>query len=326
MWKVTNHSNTRTLFYYNKHVILNFWKFWIEIAAVRNIRTKIDRPNFLENYVAAKQSFDIRFIPLTLASSTSFRTLTVSIIKLGLRELKKEYAVYLRQNREVYRLNYNFAPQIHPEPLKKIFKDYFYEVCWGKKWIWRDVVGIPYDRSKFQENFKLENDMSICPYCDLTTIPSKRSAWVEHFLPKGKFPYVSSNPNNLIPTCTPCNVSGTGKGEGHKNPVKSPLQQQIGDTLEFRVVNDKIEITANADAGVENYLALLKTRERYRERNVQRSVFKTLIETYNLITDGNQAQELDQRFFDYIKVIGTEQGHYFVRKTLLEDIEIIKQL
>ena len=62
------------------------------------------------------------------------------------------------------------------------------------------------------------------------------------------------------------------------------------------------------------------------DKNVQRSLFKTLTTTYNLIIDGNQAQELDEKFIKYIKEIGKEQGHYFARKTLLLDIDLIKIL
>ena len=124
-------------------------------------------------------------------------------------------------------MNYNLTQVSHPEPLKSIFKTYFYERFWEISWIWTDILEHKFDRSIFQENFKIENKMSVCPYCDLTTIPSKRSAWVEHFLPKSKFPYVSNNPHNLIPTCTPCNVSGTGKGENCVNPVTSPYKRAV---------------------------------------------------------------------------------------------------
>lgn len=325
MWKVTNKSNERALFLYNRKVILVFWDFWRMMARKRKIGEKLLVANFLEDSLDTS-NIDKRFLSATINGKTSFRTLTIQIIGLGTSKLNKEFKLFFDQNRKVAKFDYNFDFVKHPNCLTQLFKNYFYDLFWGKTWIWNEIVGLPFDRSAFQEKFKIDNKLSICPYCDLTTIPSRRSAWIEHFLPKDNFPYVSNNPRNLIPCCTPCNVAGTGKGTGSRNPVTSPLKQQIGDELEFRLVEGRIQISEHANPEVESYLSLLKSRERYREANVQRSIFRTLKLTYELIIQVPEDEQQQKVFLSYIKDMGRETGHYFVRKTLLNDIGLINNL
>jgi len=323
MWLINNNSNRPFLSQYRNLVIENFWDFWIEMAAISRIRIKIDRPDFLENYINSHGSFDIRFLDLNKTGQPDFRSLTVAIIKFGLSVLKKQRKIFNDQNDSVSLLDYNFNHQVHPRELTIMFKLYFYERGWEIPWIWIDVVGMTFDRTIFLENFSLDNKLSVCPYCDLATTPGERSAWIEHFMPKDRFPYLSCNPDNVMPSCNACNVAGTGKGTAYKNPVTNPFRQQIGDDLQFRLVGNLIEIENNANAEIENFLTLLKTRRRYRGKNVQRSVFSTLTSTYDLISRLSPANT-DIIFQDYIKDIGKEQGHYFARRTLVEDIVAIR--
>lgn len=329
MWKISNKANTPYLYYYNKLVIVKFFDFFLKVAAVRSVKTKILTPNFLELYLIANPGIlDERFLKVKKNKTTTIEPLLIKVILLGTKKIKAERDLYLKQNKDLYNGDYDLKLEAHPEPLTSLFKDYFYDVFWGKAWIWNDIVKMPFTRTKYKENFQTENKLTICAYCDTDTISSSRNGWIEHFLPKSKFPYVCCNPRNLIPSCTSCNVPGTGKGTDHLNPMITQFLAQIGDTTVFRFKANKLVIDVNTDPKVENFLKLLKLRKRYQEPGVHAAIINTFKSTYELILQSATVGAFDQKkFLQFIEKEGRYSGKYFVRKGILKQaVSVLKSV
>lgn len=321
MWSITNNLNHDFLNRY-ADLITNFFNLVIKLSELDSIEEKLEEKDFLEEKFDDDDLLDKRLLKINKSAKNQFKPLVKSIIKLGPTLLKEEFDKYKLQNEFISNLNYNILQSNHPEPLKKVFKDYFYDKFFGIDWIWTDLVGKSFNRKKYKTNFKEENKLYVCPYCDSDTISNTRNGWIEHFLPKGKFPYISCNSKNLIPSCTSCNVSGSGKGEDVKNPILTQHHLQIGDNIDFRYEKGKIIIEQHNNEAIENYIKLLKLRNRYNEVSVQSNVISTLKVNYNIFESLKKTNEFDKEiFFEFIHNIGRNRGYYFVQKNLLKFID-----
>jgi hypothetical protein len=324
MWFITNTRNTPILSKYNERVIRSFFELWIEISRRPTFREDINTPEFLNNQLTANLYLDPRLLSINRSGNDKILPLIKKIIRLGTTVLEREYAIYNDQNQSVNARNFNIVRLNHPQPLLKIFKDYFYDKFLAIPWIWSDIVGQEYNRASFHSNFKTENQLSVCPYCDIDTISEQRNSWVEHFLPKGKFPYISCNPNNLLPSCTSCNVSGSGKGENTRIPITTPYNHQIGDGIVMYLLNGEIEIDLHPELPHENFIQLLNLKERYKDPIVKNSIFSVLTDYYNLTLQAARRGDFDQNIFlKYIQSVGRKRGFYFAQKNLLGDIDDI---
>lgn len=323
MWNVTNEINKPILIRY-ENVIISFFELVIELSASATKNDDLEMENFLEEKFTEIENLDRRLLSLNKSRTDRIKPLIKQIIKLDTYILEAQFIIYKNQNIEILKNNYNIKPEIHPEPLIKIFKDYFYDKFFGINWIWTDLVGQKYTRGMFKTNFKEENKLYVCPYCDSDTISNERNAWIEHFLPKSKFPFISCNSYNLIPSCTSCNVSGSGKGEDVKNPIDNQYITQIGDYLNFEFNKGEITILKNDNESIENFLELLKLRKRYREKSVNNSILTVLKVNYNTFIGSKHMGEFEEDIFmDFIHDSGRINGYYFVQKNLLKYIDEI---
>ena len=323
MWLVSNNNNLQILQKYNL-IIISLFELLIELSTMPTIEEEMEVVDFLENKFANKENLDRRLLNVNISRTDKFKPLIKEIILLGTDTLSEEYEKFNLQNSEILKVNYNIIPLLHPIQLTKLFKDYFYSLFFGVDWIWRDLVGEVYTRKMFKENFKKENKLSVCSYCDIDTISNDRNAWIEHFLPKSIFPYLSCNPMNLIPSCTSCNVSGSGKGVMYKNPIANQYNMQIGEKIDFELVGQTIKINDNANVSVENYIELLNLRTRYSDELISQDVLTTLKISYNLFLNAKNIDEFDKNiFFDYLQDMGRINGFYFVQKGLLNSIDRI---
>ncbi|MCD8433563.1 hypothetical protein LNJ05_12400 [Tenacibaculum finnmarkense genomovar ulcerans] len=323
MWKVTNDRNKPYLLKY-KSIIVDFFELIIDISKDEDKIENLEKEGFLEEKFKGKKNLDSRLLNINKSSSNKIKPLIKDIIKLDSTLLEEQFDIYKKQNTEVDKNNYNITQVEHPIVLVKIFKDYFYDKFFGIKWIWSDLVGEEYTRGVFKTNFKDENKLYVCPYCDTDTISNERNAWIEHFLPKSKFPFLSCNPSNLLPSCTSCNVSGSGKGENIKNPILNQYNTQIGDSLEFIFEKGKIKIKTNDNESIENFVELLKLRKRYSEKTVNDSILSLLKINYNNAQKAKDIGEFDEDiFFDFIYDTGKINGYYFAQKNLLKYINEI---
>lgn len=323
MWKVTNEVNRPILTRY-EDMINSFFELIIELSKSPTKNDDLEVANFLETKFNENVNLDRRLLNLNKSATNRIKPLIKEIIKLDTDVLEAQFIIYKNQNIEILKNNYNILPEKHPESLTKIFKDYFYDKFFGISWIWTDIVGKEYTRGMFKTNFKDENKIYACPYCDSDTISNERNAWIEHFLPKSKFPFLSCSYSNLIPSCTSCNVSGSGKGEDVKNPILNQYNIQIGDALEFKFNKGEIEILKNDNDSIENFIELLKLRKRYSEKAVNNSILTVLKVNYSTLLGSKEIGEFDEDvFLDFIHDTGRINGYYFVQKNLLKYINEI---
>lgn len=69
-----------------------------------------------------------------------------------------------------------------------------------------------YEEEFDKEEFVINRGLNVCPYCGATSIAvyykedgTAIKPPIDHFLPKGKYPFLAMNFYNLIPVCTTCN-------------------------------------------------------------------------------------------------------------------------
>jgi hypothetical protein len=325
MWFVTNKKNTPILVLYNNLVINSFFNLLIELSKRPTIEIDLESHNFLQREFDSKVNLNSKLLKINKSSTDKIITLVKEIIRLGTNILEYQYNVYIAQNRYVNNNKYDIVEVEHPESIRKLFKDYFYDEFWSKSWIWTDIVGIDFNRAKFHSQFKIENRLTVCPYCDLDTITEQRNGWVEHFLPKGKFPYIACNPNNLLPSCTSCNVSGSGKGQNTKIPITTPFNEKIGNKINFNLIAGEIIIELSNENTIENYIELLNLRDRYKNPIVTNSILSILKDSYDLAVGLNKNEDFDNDLYvQYLENIGRKRGFYFAQRSLLIDIEEIR--
>lgn len=86
-------------------------------------------------------------------------------------------------------------------------------------------------------DFIRKTQIRVCPYCGLTIIkPSNRTKHqIDHFFPKGKYPFLALSYYNLIPSCDKCNES---PNKGQNDPIE---QEAKGKTIQHPyILNDSI--------------------------------------------------------------------------------------
>lgn len=321
MWRISNNVNRPSLTRYSEIVDILF-RLLIKLSKEDDKIEKIKDVNYLVSHFNGNAPLDSKLLTVNLSATDKLQDLLIKIIKLDKSILENEYKIYKDQNEKVNGGNFNLTKHEHPEPLTKLFKDYFYEKFFGIEWIWEEYVGKKYSRGMFKSDFQDENKLFVCTYCDTDTISNVRNSWIEHFLPKSKFPYVCVNNNNLIPSCTACNVSGSGKGDEFKNPIVNQISMQIGDLIDFTFIGGEITIPTNPNHGVENFIELLKLRNRYKEKNVHSRILSSLKINYNIVLQLKANPDFDKNLFlDFIQNNGRNNGLYFVQKCILKDID-----
>ncbi len=90
--------------------------------------------------------------------------------------------------------------------LHNIFVDQIYD---------NKATPAPFDKQDFIRRTQLR----VCPYCGLTIIkPSNKTKHqIDHFFPKGKYPFLALSYYNLIPSCDKCNES---PNKGQNDPIE----------------------------------------------------------------------------------------------------------
>lgn len=99
----------------------------------------------------------------------------------------------------------------------------------------------PFDK----HDFISKTQIRVCPYCGLTIIkPSNRTKHqIDHFFPKGKYPFLGLSYYNLIPSCDKCNES---PNKGQKDPIEQKEKGKIIQhpySLEDSIVRFNLKLT-----------------------------------------------------------------------------------
>lgn len=120
-------------------------------------------------------------------------------------------------------------------------------------------------------SFVFESGIRVCPYCNrqyITPIYSRKNtnkpghflrADLDHFYPKGKYPYLSMSLYNLVPSCKFCNSSLKGIKEFDFNDV-NPYEDSFGDHFDFKylISEKRIKVDMINEARIKNYLSFFQ--------------------------------------------------------------------
>ena len=155
--------------------------------------TKLSNPDFLKEYLLWDINKQYGYIQ-KLAKLKSYPTEFI-FKKLSAKVYDKE----------------KIATKIQPiDHFNTIFYDIFVDQIYDK-------ISTPptFDKMGFIRRTKIR----VCPYCGLTIIePSDRTKHqIDHFFPKGKYPFLALSYYNLIPSCDKCNES---PNKGRKDPIE----------------------------------------------------------------------------------------------------------
>lgn len=278
MWHIKNSKNKEKLDIFMREVADKIFFMLLDISKQLERKTltinqgEIDKWKESIFYHKSNKKLMFDFIYKSTSNNISFEELFTTILcKYSNDKILHFYQTYREQNDKVKNLDYNIDLVECGIEFKLMFVDFYYNKFFTSNTIWSALTGETYDRKQFHNNFKSENhDLLICPYCDIDTTISKSNNYIEHFLPKSKFPFLSMNALNLVSSCAACNNGEEGKGVNVKNPIISPFNKQIGDYLKFSIdePNKKLELECLNIEGIENYIDLMRLKERYSEKRV----------------------------------------------------------
>lgn len=353
MWYVINKQNGQKLIKFKKKVIIplfeymvkyksqhrldNFVEFLEEISLETkrkligcdkklyryNLKSIMNRKHILDQRV---QNIEIlKYICKRTVKKVRFANCVDSLLaKYTKLELEKHMYVYYIQNKELKERKSFIEETEVPDEWSFIFKVFFYEKFFVMPQIWERIDGVLYTRDLFHDNFKEDNKIFVCPYCDSSDISDNGNLEVEHFWPESKYPFLSMNPLNLYSSCKACNRPATGKGTKTFNPITLPFYENIGDGVRFRpdVVQRKIHIKGNTLA-IDNYIRLINLENRYSKKSgygIVELLTSTIYETIKELENHGQVVS-DEEIEKYIslKIIPKVQPHYFVVSDILRD-------
>lgn len=295
MWKVKNSTNTQNLLKFESEIILPLFKMINDVVVEieqGKIILPLEKPDIwksTEHYLKASvvQKNLFSYIMQKTVSGVKLQDLFSSIVvTFDSTYVEQIYLLYRQQNKEILAGNYNI-PQIQVDDIfKSMFVIYYYNTFFADDYVWMTLAGEPYSRKAFHRNFKLENKLVVCPYCDIDTAITGSNNNVEHFLPKSKYPLIAMNPLNLLSSCYACNKADEGKGDRIPEvPIVSPYNEKIGDFAKFEVdfLSKKITLINLGGQEHHNYFKFLQLYSRYSDRIVfegvdheANSLFETL--------------------------------------------------
>lgn len=239
-------------------------------------------------------------------------------------ELEMHMYVYYMQNKALKKRK-SFIDELEvPDEWNRIFTVFFYEKFFAMSQIWERIDGCLYNRELFHDNFKDDNKIFVCPYCDSSDISDNGNLEVEHFWPRSKYPFLSMNPLNLYSSCKACNRPATGKGTKTFNPIILPFYQSIGDGVHFRpnVAERKIHIKGKTLA-IDNYINLINLENRYSQKSEYKIVELLTSTIYATIKElenhGQVVSDEDIEKYISLKITPKVQPHYFAVSDILRD-------
>ncbi|AMJ41011.1 hypothetical protein [Anaerotignum propionicum] len=308
MWKITNNYNMNILKNFDSCIIVPLFN---ELLHYKKINFK----NSIMEYLEQDDLYDIdnrknlkKLLRLKHDQTSLFIIIDKLLKDISFKRLQRVFFIYKYQNSLINRHIYN-VPLFHlPKQIKLIFTDYFYDEFFAKQTIWniinKSTKSKCFTRAQFHDNFKEENRIHVCPYCDIDTTYNIGNNQVEHFLPKSKYPLLSMNAYNLVSSCIACNSTFEGKSDNLLTPIIAPYTNQIGDLIKFSMEIKTQEIKLESDIKeVNNFITLLNLRKRYSNKNVYENVFIKGETLYSTILSnkalGNDMSE--EEIKDYIK-------------------------
>lgn len=281
MWKVTNNQNYVFLNSFKLKIIIKIFKIILELSGQRmNSCSKKDfwKNTFSFRILNKEHKELIDYIMNVQLNKVRFSEVIVDLLTNNNRNtIKRIIRIYIIQNKKIESQDYAIVQQNVPDEIKRIFIDFYYNKFFVDQNIWSRLNLSEYNRTAFHENFKNENNLSVCPYCDIDTVVTNSNNNIEHFFPKSKYPLICMNPYNLISSCIACNKAHEGKGDtAPTHPISTPYSEEIQDYIEFDMdfTDRKISLINKGSDRHRNYLKLLKLNNRYQTQSVFNSLDK----------------------------------------------------
>lgn len=144
------------------------------------------------------------------------------------KELKNQIEIFenlIKEDAECNKITINKIK----EELYYIFKKNF-ENLTGRIWI--------------HDYLKILN-VSVCPYCNrnyVNAVYNKQKPDLDHYFPKGEYPYLAVSIFNLIPCCSSCNRGKSNKYVSMKKQhIMYPFEESFGDEIRFITKLTKIQ-------------------------------------------------------------------------------------
>lgn len=325
MWYVINKTNGIKLKKFERKIIIPLFSQMIKYKSESKITSFME---YLETISDETEKAMLKYICKRTRKGIHFIDLVDSIlVNLSEQEIRKYYYLYLKQNEELKKRSSFIEEVTVPEEFKQIFVNFFYEHFFGMDGIWEKIDGTVYTREIFHENFKRDNKISVCPYCDIDTMVNAGNAQVEHFWPKSSYPFLAMSALNLISSCHSCNQPFEGKGVTTYNPITMPYYEQIGDKINFSydILHSKIQIKSKENH-ICKYIELLKLEKRYATSSVYNKVeacaesIYTSIQQYEYIHGVKMSEE---EIKDYVKNkpirIARQDNLYFATVDVFSD-------
>ncbi len=269
MWKVTNVSNAHVLAVFGERVISPLLRMLIQVKEQRV--SSIERTTLFHGLSTSDQELFRRLLKKQHGGQRFVGVVKRVLSRMDAAALEQLLENYIAQNNSVAMGDFELQVISVPEPVTTIFVDFFYGKFFNDEEMWQTLVGSAFSKRAFIDNFKQENPIDVCAYCDLDTVNALSNNVIEHFLPKKQFPLLSMCPYNMIPACTACNLGAQGKGSRVTGTVTSPLFAQVGDRVVFDFDSiSRVVLIGPADAQLEisGYLELLQLPRRYASQHV----------------------------------------------------------
>ena len=352
MWYVINKQNGKKLHLFEKNVITPFFEYMIKYKQKKetgNFDTfliKLQKQNNQKLLNIEKIKYKIHFleaikIRLELENKRidimiyiykrkheglTFSNQIEQLLKLDENQLKKQYYIYLYQKREIKKKT-TFIQQFNNEIREEwrvIFCQFYYKKFFNHKRIWEKIGCERLTRDDFHNNFRNDNDLYVCPYCDLVLNTDNGNLEIEHFWPSSKYPFLAMNSLNLYSVCKSCNSPQTGKGFKVINPITMPGYEEIGKKVKFEIdaVDKKINISSKNKKD-NNYIKLLQIQRRYSTEGVYKHINNKIEGIYQTLEDSKKKKILTNDENDIQKYIENinkpkETEYYFILSDILK--------
>ena len=294
MWKVTNKKNAQILSKLRNIIDLLFQ----EIIYYKSTENSINFHSYIKsknlNTATKKAIVYLLESNYICGEDLKFSNIIDSILSLDCTKIKEEYKNYTYQNNKLDNLDFDIKRYKNNRYFKPLFTKFLFGVFFNDNNFWECIDSkFNYSKQVFHQNFLEENNLSVCPYCDIDTIIDDSSKDVEHFLPKNSFPYLSMHENNLYSACKSCNCI-TNKGTKLPYlPFDVPYKTCIGEKSRFSIdkQSNTILLEDNKHLSIENYYKLINLRKRYGQKSVYNAIVRRGEMLYDTISRINNKDD-----------------------------------
>lgn len=218
------------------------------------------------------------------------------LYKYNKRNMVLYYRLFSKQNLMINNnMDYQLELEHVPTEFTTIFKDFFYGTFFNNVEIWETLINKQFSKRVFFKNFKYENRITACPYCDVDTTTLKANNNLDHFLPKSKYPFISMSALNLVPCCISCNSIEEGKAAKIQKIIASPFNEEIGSKLKFIVDYSSRSITIPDTKVIkyDNYIDLMNLKARYGDELVFEDLDRVVRGVLNTLSRIDKPTEID---------------------------------